>query len=369
MLRNCLVFAQLFVAASAFAQPKEIGEAFTFDPQAKTLEPARPFWWNVAVSPDGKTIVTAHGLERGGEWWVWNAQTGKVVTKISEPNVVRFVAFTPDGSLLATANFDNAVRIYDAKSWKRLAYGFQATGGHTAGVNSLSFSGDGKLLATAGLDKTARVWDVAEAVNRQRVAEGNQTVTMGPRVVCEGFEQGVFAVAMSPDGRRLVTGGQDGSVRLWNVPAIKAGATTRIGIDKSNKLSGHGITVECLAYSRDGKRFASGSWDNTAKLYDETGKDIAVLKGHNRGVMAMAFAPDSATLATVSGDHASNVSGEVRLWDTADGKERGFVGKHADLAVGVAFAGDGKRLVTTGRDRVLRIWDIAKHGTARVQAR
>ena len=65
----------LFIAAiPVFAQPKD--EAFTFDPQARTLEPARPFWWNVAVSPDGKSIVTAHGLDRGGEWWVWNAQTG-----------------------------------------------------------------------------------------------------------------------------------------------------------------------------------------------------------------------------------------------------------------------------------------------------
>lgn len=356
----------LFLALPVLAQPKEVGEAFTFDPQSRTLEPARPAWWNVAVSPDGKTIVTAHGLERGGEFWIWDAETGQITSKISEPNTVRFVAFSPDGSLLATANFDNAVRIYDTKTWRLLAYGHQASGGHTARVNALAFNNDGSRLATAGLDKTARVWDVAEVLKRQRAKEGNQTVTMGPRVIIEGFEQGVFSVALSPDGKRIVTGGQDGSVRLWDLPAFRAGAAQRIALDKSTKLSGHGITVECVAFSRDGKRIASGSWDNTARLYDDAGKDIAVLKGHSRGVMAMAFSPDSSLLATASGDHAFPVAGEIRAWDAADGKERGLIGKQNDMALGVAFTNDGSRVFTTGRDRAVRIWDLAKRTEIKV---
>src|SRR5437763_1053922 len=88
------------LAGVTLGQPKEIPEAFTFDPKPTTLVPPLPFWWNVAVSPDGATIVTAHGLERGGEWWVWDAKTGAVTAKVAEPNVVRFVCFSPDGSLV-----------------------------------------------------------------------------------------------------------------------------------------------------------------------------------------------------------------------------------------------------------------------------
>jgi WD40 repeat protein len=342
------------------AQPKTAPEPFTFDPKPTTLEALRAFWWNVAVSPDGRTIVTAHAVEGAGEWWVWDANLREIVAKVQEPNTVRFVAFSPDGSLIATANFDNAIRIYDAKSRKLLAYGHSNTGGHTGGVNSLSFSSDGSLLATGGLDKTARVWDVAEAVKRHRADRGNQAIVFAPRVVFEGNGQAVYSVALSPNGKKLVTGSQDGSVRLWDVPDRKPGTTLRVGINKAKKLSGHGITVECVAFSSDGRRIASGSWDNTAKLYDDVGKDIATLKGHNRGIMAMAFSAEGSTLVTVSGDHAAPVSGEVRMWDAADGKDRGLIGKHTDMALGVSIPKDGNRVVTTGRDRAIRIWDTQK---------
>jgi WD40 repeat protein len=365
VVRLASISALLLFALPLTAQPKVEAEAFAFEALPKTLEPARPYWWHVAASPDGRTFVTANAVEGGGEWWVWEATTGIVTDRVREPNVVRFVAFSPDGSLIATANFDNAVRVYDAKSRQLLAYGHSSSGGHSGGVNGLAFSRDGKRLATAGLDKTARVWDVDEAVRRARAAKGNSTVAMAPKVVCEGSIQSVYSVGLNADGSKLVTGGQDGSVYLWTVPPFKVGQMVRTTIDKATRLSGHGITVECVAVSPDGKRIASGSWDNTARLYDADGKDIATLRGHNRGVMALAFSPDSSLLATVSGDHTSPVAGEVRLWDATDGTDRGLLGRHDDMALGVAFGATGKTLVTVGRDRALREWDLDKRAERR----
>lgn len=191
----------LIVGLPLAAQPKTEAEAFAFDPQPKTLVPARPFWWHVAASPDGRTFVTAHAVEGGGEWWAWDAVTGVVVDRVREPNVVRFIDFSPDGSLVATANFDNTNRIYDATSHRLLASGNSSSGGHSGGVNALAFSRDGKHLATAGLDKTARVWDVAEGSASPGPARGRRQWSWGSGSCARGCPGGVRRRLKPVNGR------------------------------------------------------------------------------------------------------------------------------------------------------------------------
>lgn len=344
MVRTSLV--ALVLTAAAVAQPPAPRDAFAFDPAGKPLAPQPPGWWNLAVSPDGRTIVTAHARERGAEWRAWDTATGKVVATVGEPGGTRFVAYSPDGTLVATANFDGAVRLYDARTRTLLAEGK----GHTAGVNALSFNGDGTMLASAGLDKTARLWDVA--AGRPRAG------AFVPRAIFEGLDQAVYAVGLSPDGTKLATGGPDGKVRLWDVPKLDPGKTARVTKERL-VAADHKTTIECLAFAPDGKRFASGSWDNTAKLFDADGTEIATLRGHNRGVMALAFSPTSKALVTVSGDHASNVGGEIRLWAAADGADLGLIGREPDMAVGVGFGPAGATVATCGRDHAVHLWDVA----------
>ncbi|GIH61991.1 caspase, EACC1-associated type [Microbispora siamensis] len=150
----------------------------------------------LAFSPDGSRLATADGYDIR----LWDANTGKAITSFSgdEAHYVNAVAFSPDGSLLVTAGDDTTVRVWDVATGEVVA----VLTGHTGPVKAVAFSDDGAHLATAGDDTTVRVWDVA---SREVVA------------VFTGHTGPVKAVAFSPDGSRLATAGEDTTIRVWNI--------------------------------------------------------------------------------------------------------------------------------------------------------
>lgn len=117
-------------------------------------------------------------------------------------------------------------------------------------------------------------------------------------------------------------------------------------------LKGHQHYVTSIAFFPSGKTLVTGSNDDTAMLWDATGKCIRTFRGHDAGVYGVAFSPDERHVATASFDRTA------RLWDVATGHEiRRFAG-HTDNVQGVAFSPGGKRLVTCGWDATVRIWDV-----------
>ena len=152
------------------------------------------------------------------------------------------------------------------------------------------------------------------------------------------------SVAFSPDGMRLASASYDGFVRLWD-----AATGTEI-----RQFVGHTDGVTSVAFSPDGMRLASASYDGTVRLWDAaTGTEIRQFGGHTRWVTSVAFSPDGMRLASASYD------GTVRLWDAAAGTEiRQFVG-HTDYVNSVAFSPDGMRLASASDDRTVRLWDAA----------
>jgi len=148
---------------------------------------------SVAFSPDGSRLATS---SFDGLAIIWDAATGQELFRIAmhpEPTI-RLIIFSPDGSRLATSSYDGSANVWDAVSGKEL----QAISGHTARIFDLAFSPDGKTIATASGDRTAKLWEVQT---------GRLFLTLDA-------PDGVTGVAFHPDGSQLAMAVQDGTVRI-----------------------------------------------------------------------------------------------------------------------------------------------------------
>jgi DNA-binding beta-propeller fold protein YncE len=208
-----------------------------------------------------------------------------------------------------------------------LSYALQ---GHTGSVRSVSFSPDGRRIVSGSMDNTLRLWDAATGKPIGSPLQGHTEPV---------------SVAFSPDGRRIVSGSMDNTLRLWDAVTGKP-----IG----SPLQGHTNSVWSVAFSPDGRRIVSGSEDNTLRLWDAvTGKPIgSPLQGRTGSVFSVAFSPDGRRIVSGSEDNT------LRLWDAATGKPIGSpLQGHTEPVISVAFSPDGLRIVSGSEDNTLRLWD------------
>jgi WD40 repeat protein/tRNA A-37 threonylcarbamoyl transferase component Bud32 len=158
-----------------------------------------------------------------------------------------------------------------------------------------------------------------------------------------GHTNTVTSVAFSPDGAQLATGSIDNSARLWDA------RTGRFLLE----FKGHAGGVTGVAFSPDGMRLATASGDKTARVWDaRTGRQLQEFGGHAGGVNGVAFSPDGTRLATVSWD------GTARLWEVGTGQLLREYKGHSGGVTGVAFGQDGTRLATVSWDGTARLWEV-----------
>ncbi|KAK4461139.1 HET-R [Cladorrhinum samala] len=160
----------------------------------------------------------------------------------------------------------------------------------------------------------------------------------------EGHGNTVRSVAFSPDGQRLASGSDDNTVKIWD-PASGQCLQT---------LEDHNGPVESVAFSPDGQRLASGSEDNTVKIWDPaSGQCLQTLEDHNGLVESVAFSPDGQRLASGSFDNT------VKIWDPASGQCLQTFEGHNESVISVAFSPDSQQLASGSEDDTVKIWDPA----------
>jgi len=197
--------------------------------------------------------------------------------------------------------------------------------GHTGDIPSVAFSPDGKRIVSGSDDNTVKVWDAVS---------GQEMLTL------KGHTNLVRSVAFSPDGKRIVSGSWDGTVKVWDAASGRETLT----------LEGHRERAPSVAFSPDGKRIISGSWDKTVKVWDSvSGQETLTLK-HSEAVTSVTFSPDGKWIVSASDDNT------LKIWDATSGQQTLTV-KAQTIPFCVAFSPDGRRIVSGGLSNTFRVWD------------
>jgi WD40 repeat protein len=289
---------------------------------------------SLAISPDGSRLASA----AYGTVIVWEVATGEEIHRFSASDDIIFgMDFTPDGRKLITASEDQLARIWDSVTGAQLG---QID--HGSSLSAVSVSPDGSRLVTAGADAVARVWDMASG--RQIMALRGHAESIRAGSLHPG---GVISVAFTPDGQWIITGGADGTVRLWNAANGKV----------MSVLSEHTNEVY-IAPGPDGNHMLTAGFDGQVIIWDiapdkPTPERVLSLYHADEPVRAAAFSPDGKTVAVAGQDGAATV------WDATSGQRLLRLVGHQGLVDDLTFTRDGNKLVTAAEDQTVKVWDMA----------
>jgi WD40 repeat protein/tRNA A-37 threonylcarbamoyl transferase component Bud32 len=329
----------------------------------------------VAFSPDGSQLASG---DLHGNVKIWDARTGKELRTLhAHDRQIWALAFSPNGRLATGSQEDRSqedrgVKVWDVSTGDLL----HTLPGHFDRIEGLVFSPDGRRLGSASVDRTVRLWDLR---SEQEIHIYRHEQPLAPN-----------GLAFSADGQRLTSVSVDGVVKVWeaatgatvstshgDVPWVSCaafrgdgrwlalggqdGAVKVYQVDpwkEVRTLEAHLSLVRYLTLSPDGQRLASAGEDRTLKVWDvATGHEAILLEIHSAKTTSLAFSPDGHRLASGSADNSVKVS-DGTPWEDSDNGARFTWTTHQHKVVEVAFSPDGERLVSASWDKTVKVWDV-----------
>jgi WD40 repeat protein len=307
----------------------------------KTLSNDNGIVSHVSFSPDGKLVLgdgPAHVI-------IWDPSTGKKNLTIKKAGPVHGLSFSPDGKRIVCNSQEWLV---SRRIWGGMIEVWDATTGYEIlaikeGVKAspVAFSPDGKQIVSGGLEKTLRIWDVAT---------GKEIVTFKGDV--KGDAGAALAVAYSPDGKQVVCSTWDGAVKVWDASTGQEIRTLKAPTPQYLTMK-----FESVAYSLDGKRVVAGRGESSPGLqvWDAaTGQEIVSLNPHIN-VTCFALHPDGTHIVFGTGE------GSLEIWDATTGQEAVILQRLEAIGseCGASFSPDAKFVISGSFNAQLTVWDVS----------
>jgi WD40 repeat protein/serine/threonine protein kinase len=309
-------------------------QAFVWDLTSRTAVHVLPHLaevYRVAISEDGRTVV-ASGQETSARLWRLPPEPAPgVKIKVPENDIVYTMAISPDGGTLVTAGDEGVARLWDVATGRKLGELVHSKPIRGEAIRGVAFLPDCQRLVTAGEDRCAILWELATRQPRRRFAHAD-------KLTC---------LAVSPDGRWLLTGDRAGRVTLWEIET---------GRNQLEKALHAGLGRGAVSFSPDGRLFASGGSDRTAILGSVETLEATVPPMRHQGVVSVAaFRPDGRVLLTGGDDNT------VHLWDVATGRPAAPALDHAVPFRLAVFTPDGSGVLIGSDGSKSRLWDLSSN--------
>lgn len=271
-----------------------------------------------------------------GETKLWDLTKGELTgTLLEHPWImsglvdeVNSLAFSPDGQTLVSGGADSTIKLWHVGAQDLIDILHK----HNGMVRCVAFTPDGRMLATGGDDRKILFWDLT-------LRQVTTALSLD--------DTAAHSLALSPNGEILITGSYR-KIKIWRIP--RCGVTT-FEPELLHSFTGHSHIIRSLAVSADGKILVSGSRDKTIKIWRlKNGELLHTLNGHRDGVYAIALSPDGQIVASGSADKT------IKLWHLETGELLGtFIG-HTHTVTALAFTVSGELLVSGSLDKTIKIW-------------